>query len=88
MIAHANTTYVLDLDAPSSPRDDAHAGTRAEPVVVRPFFARGESIDVTDTIIAAIAAEIGQRYGGNAVLNLVEARRLLDDLLRQGGRPE
>ncbi|MFO0829866.1 MAG: hypothetical protein U0572_17120 [Phycisphaerales bacterium] len=79
MIAHPSTiassvsNRIIDLDA-ASPR-----------VAIRPHLADGATIDVTDTIVAAIAAEIGVRYGGNAVLNLIEARRLLDDLIHRGG---
>lgn len=73
-----SSRFAIDLDAPPAPSRCA---------AVRPFLGDGTTIDVTDTVIAAIAAELGRRFGGNAVLNLIEARRLLDELLANGAAP-
>ena len=50
-------------------------------IVIRPFFGPQEGLDVTDILIEAVAHELGQRFGGNKMLNHLEAERLLLDAL-------
>ncbi len=53
----------------------------AKRVVIRPFLGPQEGLDVTETLIAAVAGELSRRYGGNETLNRLEAERLLLEAL-------
>ena len=47
---------------------------------IAPLLADGQQLDVTDAMIDAIARELQMKVGGNAVLNRLEAERLLEAL--------
>jgi hypothetical protein len=49
-------------------------------VLVRPF-GFDEPLDVTDTLVAAIARELWQQRGGNDLVNWLEAEMLLHEAL-------
>lgn len=46
-------------------------------IVLRPALNPREEIDVTEALVAAIAAELARRCGGNDQLNWLEAERHL-----------
>lgn len=52
-------------------------------VTIRPIAEPARELDVTECLIRAIEAEIAARYGGNAVLNRLEAEGHVARLLRE-----
>ena len=52
-------------------------------VTIRPIAEPAREVDVTECLIRAIEAEIAARYGGNAVLNRLEAEGHVARLLRE-----
>jgi hypothetical protein len=50
-------------------------------LVIRPLIDRRRRVDVTDVVISAIAAHLGRLFGGNDVLNMLEAERALQEAL-------
>ncbi len=54
-------------------------------IVLRPIANPDQEIDMTDAFIDLIAAELGKRRGGNAVLDRLEAEAHLQNLLSPGG---
>lgn len=50
-------------------------------IVVRPYAGPRGGVDVTDTVVGAIAERLWNMFGGNDVLNWLEAERLLQDAL-------
>ena len=57
-------------------------------IVIRPLSEPRRRVDVTDVVVQAIATHLGRLYGGNDVLNKLEAERLLQDALLGVGRRE
>lgn len=55
--------------------------------VVRPLVDPETTLDLTDAVVAAIARELGDAFGGNAVLNRLEADAHLASLLGAAARP-
>jgi len=62
-----------------------HAGSPPQPrpvrIVIHPAAAAGLGIDVTREVTSAIADILWRHYGGNEVLNWLEAERLLQQSL-------
>ena len=54
-------------------------------VPVRPMLADGRAIDVREAMVRAIEREISRRFGGNSVLNRLEAEAQLELLLGARG---
>jgi len=54
-------------------------------VPVRPMLADGRAIDVREALVRAIEREISRRFGGNSVLNRLEAEAQLELLLGARG---
>lgn len=52
-------------------------------VTIRPIAEPAREVDVTECLIRAIEAEIAARYGGNAILNRLEAEGHVARLLRE-----
>jgi hypothetical protein len=50
-------------------------------LVIRPLSEPRQHVDVTEIVTQAIASHLGRLYGGNEVLNNLEAERLLQDAL-------
>jgi hypothetical protein len=48
---------------------------------VRPLVSDGRAIDVRDAVVAAVAREITRHFGGNPVLNVLEAEAHVERLL-------
>ncbi|MFZ9880794.1 MAG: hypothetical protein ACO3QC_05270 [Phycisphaerales bacterium] len=46
-----------------------------------PLLSRGASFDLREFLVAALAAELSRRFGGNPVLNRLEAAAHIDRLL-------
>ena len=55
--------------------------------LVRPLVDPETTLDLTDAVIDAIARELGLAFGGNAVLNRLEAGAHLASLLGAAARP-
>lgn len=75
--ARSRPCHVVVSDLPAC-RSPARPRPR---FVVRPLAGPPEGIDMTRALVAAIAFELWQRDGGNAVLNWLEAERLLEGAL-------
>jgi hypothetical protein len=71
--------------ATASTRDLNIASTR---IVIRPLSEPRQRLDVTEVVQQAIASHLGRLYGGNEVLNNLEAERLLQDALLGMNRRE
>lgn len=54
--------------------------------VIQPILGSGEEIDVTDAVTRAIAQELWNHSGGNAVVNWLEAESHLQKLLDGAAR--
>jgi len=54
--------------------------------IVRPLVDPETTLDLTDAVIDAIARELGRAFGGNAVLNRLEAGAHLGSLLASAAR--
>jgi len=54
--------------------------------LVRPLVDPDTTLDLTDAVTEAIARELARAFGGNAVLNRLEAGAHLGSLLEQAGR--
>lgn len=67
--------------APDSNSAPPSAGQRR--VVVHPTCGPPDGIDVTESLIEAIAHELWKLHGGNDVLNWIEAEAMLHDALRR-----
>lgn len=85
------------IDSPNGPIGRSLTDTEidlptllARRVTIRPVAAsndHAEAIDVTKTIVAAIAEELHRRHGGNPVLDWLEAERMVEHALRSMGSP-
>lgn len=53
-------------------------------IVITPLVDPDTTIDVTEDLLAAIAAKLAERNGGNPVLDALEAERHLQAILRRG----
>ena len=53
-------------------------------IVITPLVDPDTTIDVTEELVAAIAAKLAERNGGNTVLESLEAERHLQSILRRG----
>lgn len=53
-------------------------------IVITPLVDPDTTIDVTEELVAAIAAKLAERNGGNPVLDALEAERHLQAILRRG----
>ena len=53
----------------------------ANRIVIRPLLDRRQKVDVTEVITHAIATQLGHMFGGNDVLNMLEAERALQEAL-------
>ncbi len=50
-------------------------------IVIRPLSDRRQRLDVTDVVAGAIATHLSRMFGGNDVLNELEAERVLQEAL-------
>jgi len=53
-------------------------------IVITPLVDPDTTIDVTEELVAAIAAKLAERAGSNPVLDSLEAERHLQSILRRG----
>jgi hypothetical protein len=53
-------------------------------IVITPLVDPDTTIDVTEELVAAIAAKLSERAGGNPVLDSLEAEHHLQSILRRG----
>jgi hypothetical protein len=53
-------------------------------IVITPLVDPDTTIDDTEELVAAIAAKLAERNGGNSVLDSLEAERHLHSILRRG----
>ncbi len=67
-------------------RNMPRAATSARRFVVRPIVDPETTLDLTDAVVDAIARELGGAFGGNAVLNRLEAGGHLASLLAAATR--
>lgn len=56
-------------------------------ITIRPLADPGRELDITRTLVSAIAAELWRLYGGNETLNWLEAERHLQRII-EGARDE
>lgn len=52
-------------------------------LIIRPVQDAQRELDVTHSIVSAIAEELWRRYGGNEQLNWIEAERHLHRIVRE-----
>lgn len=64
-----------------SPFTIASADSSVLRIIVHPYEGPRGGVDVTDTVVGAIAERLWNMFGGNDVLNWLEAERLLQDAL-------
>jgi hypothetical protein len=53
-------------------------------IVITPLVDPDTTIDVTEELVAAIAAKLSERAGSNPVLDSLEAEQHLQSILRRG----
>jgi hypothetical protein len=53
------------------------------PLAIRPSAAPDQDLDLTPVLVKAVAEELWRRYGGNDVLNWMEAERFVAGLAAQ-----
>lgn len=53
-------------------------------IVITPLVDPDTTIDVTEELVAAIAAKLAERAGSNPVLDSLEAEQHLQSILRRG----
>jgi sugar phosphate isomerase/epimerase len=53
-------------------------------IVITPLVDPDTTIDVTEELVAAIAAKLAERAGSNPVLDSLEAEHHLQSILRRG----
>ena len=53
-------------------------------IVITPLVDPDTTIDVTEELVAAIAAKLAERAGSNSVLDSLEAEQHLQSILRRG----
>jgi hypothetical protein len=53
-------------------------------IVITPLVDPDTTIDVTEELVAAIAAKLAERVGSNTVLDSLEAEQHLHSILRRG----
>ncbi len=51
-------------------------------VTIKPSAAPDRELDLTGTLISAVATELWRNFGGNDVLNWMEAERFVQSLVR------
>jgi hypothetical protein len=56
-------------------------------IVIRPSMAADRDLDITKAVVSAVAAELWKNFGGNDVLNWMEAERQVALLLAHPERP-
>ncbi len=71
----------LSDQAANTPTQTSSPHLTSWSVIVHPYRGPAEGLDVTDALINAIAERLTQSVGGNEKLNLLEAERLLEQLL-------
>ena len=54
-------------------------------LVIRPIQDAQREVDVTHSLVSAIAEELWRRYGGNEQLNWIEAERHLQRIVSEAG---
>ena len=65
-----------------------HRQVASTRIVIRPLSEPRQRLDVTEIVQQAIASHLGRLYGGNDVLNNLEAERSLQDALLGMNRRE
>lgn len=53
-------------------------------ITIRPVVDPGRELDVTHRLVAAVAEALWMEFGGNQVLNWMEAETQLEKIVRQG----
>jgi hypothetical protein len=57
------------------------------PVTISPSNAPDRELDITGALVAAVAAELWRNFGGNDVLNWMEAERFVQSLMVKAPPP-